>query len=139
MRVCAGGRGAELVVRGAATRAVPVEHDADDADHDGHGSRDAQRAGQQLLQAPATRHGALLLRQPAAREHADGRAGEQLRGERDAVEGEIRGGDGEDGPHPGADGGVRGGPSQLRRRQPEFILVAVDGGGAGFERASRRR
>ncbi|BAF04820.2 Os01g0327000, partial [Oryza sativa Japonica Group] len=121
VRSCAGGHGAEPGVRGAAEGAVPVERvgDGDDGDRREH----AGDAGQQLLQAAAAQPGALLLRQPAAGERDAGRVGEQLRGERDAVEGEVRRRHGQDGEHRGAHRQPGRGQAQLQRRQQPVILL----------------
>jgi hypothetical protein len=115
---------------------VPVERD-DEQHHGGHGPRVAGRAGQQLLQAAAARHGPLLLRQPAAGGPGHGRARRRVRGQRDAMEGAVRGRHGEDGPHRRADGEVRGGQAQLQPRQPDLLLARP--AGFGFDRRRRRR
>uniref|UniRef100_J3KZD2 Peroxidase n=1 Tax=Oryza brachyantha TaxID=4533 RepID=J3KZD2_ORYBR len=137
------GRRSGSGVRGAAACAVPEgRHAGDDANGPGH----AGDAGQQLLQAAAAEQGALLLRQPAARERDDERAGDPVRGERGRVEAAVRGRHGEDGPHRGADREVRRDPRRLQRRQPVVVVLVAGGGraaagrgGGGGGRGRRRR
>jgi hypothetical protein len=127
MYVRAGRLGAELRVRDAAARAVPVERERVDADDDGAGPEHAGGAGQQLLQAAAAEPGPLLLRQPAAGQLHAQRVREQLRGQRDALEGEVRLRHDQDGQHRGAHGEPGPDQAQLQRRQQWLVVV---GGGA---------
>uniref|UniRef100_A0A453EE69 Peroxidase n=1 Tax=Aegilops tauschii subsp. strangulata TaxID=200361 RepID=A0A453EE69_AEGTS len=113
------GHGAEPGVRGAAAGAVPVEPER--GHDDGGRSEHACGAGQQLLQAAVAQPRPLLLRQPAADQRHAQHVRQQLRGERDAVEAEVRGSHGEDGEHRGAHRHPGGDPAQLQRRQQPVV------------------
>ena len=116
---------------------MPVQRQLVDAHDDGDRPEHAGGAGQQLLQAAAAQHGPLLLRQPAAGQLHAQRLRQQLRGQRDALEGEVRRRHDQDGEHRGAHGEPGRDQAQLQRRQQRLLVVVVVGGDPADHRVPR--